>query len=186
MTISPAEAEQSLAAIEDARHDSRIRRSYRRSSPFVIGWGLTCATGYVGSTFLSAEAANALWLVLIVLMTGFSAITVRRQSNGRASWRWIALGTLLPTLALVSVVTLASALFDLPSPIDIMALYCFMIALAYAIASLTQGRRYAALALALAGLTALGLWLVPPSRQLDIFYLDATLLVAGGLWFRRA
>ncbi len=186
MTISRPEAEQSLAAIQAAHQESRHRSAYRRAAPYIFGWGIVWALGYLGMTVLPIGTANIVWLVLICAMIGFSAVVMRRQSASKLSWGRIALYLVVPTVALIIVVNLIVNGFSIHNRTDISALFVFVVAAGYAISGLKYGRWYGQLGLGIALITALGLWLLPPGWKFDIFYLDAACLLLAGFWFRRA
>ncbi|HQT88181.1 MAG TPA: hypothetical protein PK677_06455 [Acidiphilium sp.] len=186
MNISPREAEQSLAAIETASQESRSRRAYRHAAPYIIGWGIVWAIGYTGSAILPHEPANIVWLALIIAMSGFSAVIMRRQSAHKLGWGRIALYTVVPSVTLIILVNLIANGFNIRSSIDIYALFIFIVAAAYAISGLKFGRRYGQLGVGLASLTAVGLWLLPSALNIYIFFIDAACLLLAGFWFRRA
>lgn len=186
MSISAEEAHQSLAAIATAGRESRTRFSYRKAAPFMLGWGAVWACGYTASATMSLDAANWVWLVLIAAMTIVTAITMRRHSNVRPTWTKVALYSVLPSAGLIVLVNLASYALGMHRAIDILALYGLVIAAAYAIAGARHGRRYTVLGLSLAAVTATGMLTLPPALQISVFFIDAGLLIAAGLWFRRA
>ncbi len=186
MSLTPLEAEVSLAVIETIRRESGARLGYRRAAPHLMGWGVAWAVGYTGSATLSPVVANDVWLGLIVAMTVFSAWMMRRQSAGRLSWTRIGCYTAVPNAGLILAVNLVSAAFNLRSTIDILALYCLAVALCYVAVSRGPRSRFAALGIGLALMTVLGLLVVPGPWRIGVFFLDAVMLVAAGLWLRRA
>lgn len=186
MNISPQDAEQSLAAIATANQESQTRRGYRKAAPYIIGWGVTWAIGYAGTSALSPSQSNKLWLALILIMICFSGVIMRWQSGYKLGWGRIALFTAVPSAALILLVNLIVNVFDIHSATTIAALFIFIVAAAYAVTGLRYGRRYTQLGVALALLTALGLWLVPPPLKIIVLLVDAACLLLVGLWFRSA
>jgi membrane-associated HD superfamily phosphohydrolase len=186
MNISPDEAALSLATIETTQRQSLSRRSYRNAAPFVIGWALVWAVGYTGTATLPIADSNRLWIALILIMTVSTAILIRRRAGRHASWPRILTYTVLPAFAIVLVVNLIAWMFDIHSMIGISALFCLLVAAAYVASGLRFGIRYTGIGLALMALTGAGLALLPPGQKFDIFALDAAILMAAGLWFRRA
>ncbi|GAA5264593.1 hypothetical protein ACOSOMT5_P1018 [Acidiphilium sp. MT5] len=186
MNISPQDAEQSLAAIATANQESQTRRGYRKAAPYIIGWGVTWAIGYTGTSALSPSQSNKLWLALILIMIGFSGVIMRWQSGHKLGWGRIALFTAVPSAALILLVNLIVNVFDIHSATTIAALFILIVAAAYAVTGLKYGRRYTQLGVALALLTALGLWLLPPPLKIIVLFFDAACLLLVGLWFRSA
>lgn len=186
MTISRPEAEQSLAAIHAAHQESSHRSAYRRAAPYIFGWGVVWALGYLSMTVLPLRTANLVWLALICAMIGFSAVMMRRQSANQLNWGLIVLYLVVPVVALIVVVNLIVNGFSIHNRTDISALFIFFVSAGYAISGLKYGRRYGQLGLGISAITALGLWMLPPGFKYDIFYLDAVCLLLAGFWFRRA
>ncbi len=130
--------------------------------------------------------ASWLWIGLIVAMSALTVVMVRRRTGSTIGWLKIAAYTVLPTVGLIGLVNVIAAVFDIHSTVGVSALFCLLVAFAYAVSGLRYGARYMAMGIGLITLTAAGLLVLPPGLRMGVFFIDALVLISAGLWLRRA
>ncbi len=82
MNISPTEAEEALAAIQNMVQKTRRAISASGGYIFLIVWGVIWLLGFMGSQFLPVKTASYTWMVLDILGGIISAVIGIRMNRG--------------------------------------------------------------------------------------------------------
>lgn len=178
MNISPAEAEEALAAIRSMAEKTRRAISKSGAYAFLIVWGIVWLLGFLSNHFLANDLAGSIWIGLDTLGGIASAVIGARMnrqvrspsaaaSGKRIAWFW-----LLLFLYCVAAIGIAS-------PVDSKQLSMFIIlfvmvgwmamGLLLSFASIGWG-------LAITALALISYFLLP-----GIFYLLMAILGGGGM-----
>ncbi len=82
MNISPSEAEEALAAIQNMMQKTRRAISSSGAYLFLIVWGVVWLLGFLGSQFLRPDLGGYAWMVLDILGGIISAVLGIRMGRG--------------------------------------------------------------------------------------------------------
>ncbi|MFM9828347.1 MAG: hypothetical protein ACKVOB_06310 [Sphingomonas sp.] len=176
MTISPADATDALAAVDDARKRGAILRGYSHSGTIAIAWGMVWLSGNL-TMQLAPGAAAWVWRVGLVLAIGYSVLR-RSEKNG---WR-----APLTALAMAAFLLLAEAMLGGVDARLHNALTSALVGLAYLMLGIWVGVRFAVLGAAIWGAVVLGWFLFPAALYVLMGLGGGGAFIITGLWLRRA
>lgn len=178
MNISPAEAEEALAAIQTVTQKTRRMLSASGAYGFLIVWGVIWLVGFLSSQFLAEQTAGYFWMGLDILGGILSAVIGIRMgryvhnptatsSGQRIGWFWV----------LLFILCIAAILVSWPVDGKQLAMLIILFVMAGWIAmSLLIPFASVWVALAITALALLGYFLLP-----NIFYLWMAVLGGGGM-----
>ncbi len=181
MPLSPSEAADALRDINRTEEHSSILHGYRKSSPFLIVWGVMWALGY-GGTYFFPPYTNLIWLCVATVGTIISTIIgMRFKPTDERKFSWKFLFTWLSALgAIASVLTI----FFPFSGMQIGSLFPLMIGWAYVVLGIWVGARIAITGLLLVALTLIGFFYLPAYFMLWMAVVGGGGLILGGIWLR--
>jgi len=188
MTLSPAQAADSLKDIAKTECRSADALAYARFSPYLFIWGAVWIAGYLGSANLAPNVSGPLWLALDLAGLAGCAVTGYRQHRGQPAdsdaraigRRWWA--------AFCIVVFFVVATYAVMAPIHTLQQAAFLplvIGMLYALMGLWRGTRLLLTGLALMALTLGGFFFL---REYFLTWMALTgggALILAGFWFRQ-
>jgi len=180
---SEYQAADALHEIEEAQRRSAVNYGYRRTSPYLILWGVIWIVGYTG-IYLRPHWW-ALWPTLIVLgiVAGFF-FKGNAVSKGSSACGWTYAGT-----ALVLFLFFSATFAVLPpkSGVEVGAFLPIFVGFCYAIYGIwARAVRILALGLTVGVLTVGGYFYLPQYFLLWMAAVGGGALILGGLWLRGA
>jgi len=122
MNISPKEAQEALASVQQVR--DRTNQTLSRGAVFEILWGTIWLLGFLVSQFLPSNSASVAWLWaglgtvggVISLVIGF-VVSSRQTSVGKTSGSWFDSSQVRFGLFFFALVTYGGVLFALDVPL---------------------------------------------------------------------
>ncbi|WP_186147357.1 hypothetical protein [Burkholderia gladioli] len=181
----PLTREQAARALQEidavSGHSGRLHR-YAHAAPILTLWGWIWLRGF-GLGEIWPRGAGLIWIPLNLIGVAGSLYLGQRGKTERAAatnWRW--LGSILAILAFYLAVL---TLFPTASPRQSAALIALIVALAYGLAGLWFGARFAVAGAVLAMLTLAGYFLLPGHFLLWMAVLGGGALMLAGVWLRR-
>jgi len=175
MSLSSKEAAETLSDVEQAARRSARAFGYRKSSPYLILWGVIWAAGYAG-TDLQPHYANLIWLVLVTIGGGVSAYLSRCEraaATARYEGGWRALGL----IALFSAFMAATYAIMWPvHSLQFAAFPALLVGAIYCGVGLWLGLRFVITGALVMALTLVGFFFLP-----DYFLLWMACVGGGGL-----
>lgn len=188
MGLDPALADKALDDIDAAQARARAHRDYAAAGPALVVWGgvWVCANLVAWAFPAQADAAWGLGIVIGVVAS-ITAGMKGRSGRSRPSRRRLIGRSLIAALIIAALlsVTLGAAGGSLDQR-TLTVILSLVVAGGYALAGLWVGRRFLWLGLALAA-AIVGGWLVlDDTLELWLGLVCGGLLIATGLWFRRA
>jgi hypothetical protein len=188
MTLSPAQAAESLKDIAKTERRSAEALSYARFSPYLILWGVVWAAGYLGSAAFQPPVSGPLWLGLDLAGLAGCAVIGYRQNRGQSAdceGRRIGRRFFASFFIIVLFIVSAFAVMAPVYPLQQAAFWPLVVALFYAIMGLWRGTRLLVTGLALTALTLGGFFFL---REYFFYWMAASgggALILAGLWFRQ-
>ena len=194
MSLSPAQAAESLKDIAQTERRSAEAHEYAHASPQFILWGLIWMVGYAGSYLLPdygfVRGINWLWFGLIVIgIAGSSTLGRRRYRNltpeARARSKAIGRRWGMTRLVLYAFLIAVFAVIHPRNPAIPGAFIPLLIAAIYSVWGIWQGLRFLYAGIALAALTLGGWFLLSEYFLLWMAGVGGGALVLVGLWLRQ-
>ena len=187
MSVSKDEASSAPHDIETAKHRSRTLFGYSLASPYLLMWGvLWLIAGVVGS--VSPAHTGIGWgAVDMVGLVGNAGLMVRQAWRcGERSERVRLLRCFGTAAVLVAFIGLTLMVFAPVTGGEILMLFTLLVAAGFTIAGCWSGLRYAAVGVALGGLSVGVFVLAPAYLNLIVPFAGGGALILGGVWMRRA
>ena len=187
MNVSKDDALSALHDIEATEHRSRTLFSYSLASPYLLMWGaLWLIAGTVGA--VSPAHVGIGWSAVdIVGLVGNASLMIRQAWRcGERSERVHLLRYFGTAAVLAAFIGLIFMVFAPVTGAEILMLFTLLVAAGFAIAGCWSGLRYAAVGLALGGLSVGVFVLAPAYLNLIVPFAGGGALILGGLWLRRA
>lgn len=178
MNISPAEAEEALAAIQVIAKKTREAISRSGAYAFLIIWGIVWLLGFLANHFLSGDISGYIWLGLDILGGLASAVIGARMNLRVRSTSATASGKRIVWFWLILFLYCAAAI-GISWPVESKQL-AMLIILFVMVGWMAMGLllRFASIGwgLAITGLSLIGYFFLP-----GIFYLWMAFLGGGGM-----
>lgn len=184
MSVNPSEAAASLDAIASVEERTRERLGYEHNSATIIFWGILFAAGYLLTCF-EPRLADTGWLFISIVNLAGTFIIQRRRSDPPQVRR---LGQFL-SYATLAVWIYGNILVMLLWPMSARQLSAFwptLGMLAFVLAGLFFGRFYIYCAAFVTATTVAGYFWTGEWYPLWRAFMYGCVLVAAGLWLRRA
>jgi hypothetical protein len=188
MPVTPAEAADSLKAIEKTAYASAVTHRYARAAPHLMLWGCVWIVGYT-VTDLAPRFANGLWAILLIGATVTAMLIGRAQQRTagggagdeaeRFGWRYAA--------AMFVFFCFIGAVYAVMRPVSYAAQAAFVplvIACVYTIMGLWIGWRFVVAGVVLAVVTLGGFFYLPQHFLIWQGISGGGALILAGLWFR--
>ncbi|MBU9267522.1 hypothetical protein [Burkholderia gladioli] len=176
------QAAQALQEIEAVGGHSRRLHRYAHTAPILTLWGWIWLLGFgLGESW--PGVAGLAWIPLNLAGIAGSLYLARRGRAARTAattWRWLS-----SILAILAFYLAVLALFPTASARQSAALIALIVALAYGLAGLWFGARFAVAGAALAALTLGGYLLLPAHFMLWMALLGGGALMLAGTWLRK-
>ena len=181
MTLTRAEAQDTLRAISHTEHRSSAAYGYQMSAPHLILWGVIWVIGY-GFSYWQPERSQ-IWLALVaggVLGSMIIGRRMRPPAAGSRDWRYLA-----TVAALAIFITVLFVILTPRGPRGAGAFFPVLAAFYYSLIGIwTRGSRMTVLGVALVVLTLSGFVFPPQFFTLWMAIVGGGGLILGGLWLR--
>jgi hypothetical protein len=185
MIVNPSEAAASLEEIESIEQRTRERLFYERSSATLILWGVLVAGAYLFSYF-EPQLANAGWIAITIAGLTGSRVIHRRLGNRAPQTGRLGLLLFYSQLALLFYGGVMMVLLWPMSSRQIGAFWSTLWMLGFVFAGLFLGRFYIYCGLLATAVTVAGYFWAGVFFPLWMAAMYGCVLIAAGLWLRRA
>ena len=186
MSMSQDEASSALHDIEATERRSRTLFSYSLASPYLLMWGVLWLIAGVVGAVSSAHTGIGWSVVDMVGLVGNAGLMVRQAWRCGERGERVRLLRYFGTAAvLVAFIGLTLMVFAPVAGPEILMLFTLLVAAGLTIAGCWSGLRYAAVGVALGGLSVGVFVLAPAYLNLIVPFAGGGALILGGVWMRR-
>jgi hypothetical protein len=182
----PISQQEAAAALQDIEHIiNRVKQSaiYRYASLLLIIWGALVLLGYAGS-YAWPRSASRIWVMLDA--AGIAAMAASGFYTRNRQRREITLGFVWALLLFFGFGLLWSLVLGKFGPRELSVFWTTFFMFGYSIGGIWFGRGFAALGLAVTGLTVAGYLWAGSAFDLYMAAVNGGGLMVCGLWMRRA